>query len=582
MPLRLSALCLAVLLTVLLLCQCALKHQPVVFGPYFSLLPDDYPGPTLVGQIRELEERPFLTPLEKKRLYDLFTMEARTLRTNSQRFQMIAERAEKLKPEVESLQNDIGRLKAEIIAANVQENSKPQFDNLVLRKEFQTAYQLWNKDENDKALRKVDQIVQNKDLKNAASQSEWIRVLNLRFRVAMDLFQRPTMDEAYEHLKNFADCAPETANAGFILALFAFVDGNNSKALKIFQDQCDRDDSYTNQLRRSYWSYRFQEKDKEAGEKAFNEMNKIPAPGYYAYLARAMRGEKMQIQLPNVSRTPLYLTEEWSVKKEAHELFLAAEERLRLGMRRDAAPYIGKAVLSLKNDPEDNLVPLLYAAYLYRASGNHLESMKIFTLLSGAIKVGNRDAWNELEGDLANLFPRPFAPVVEGSAKDWKIDPDFVYAIMRQESAFNPGATSSADAKGLMQMMPQLGKALATQWKSGKLFQERALYNGEENIKFATFHLHQLETLAPHYALIAGAYNAGINRVSLWWKRFGNLPLDVFVELIPVNETRNYIKLVLRNFIYYKGLRSNGVIEPNLIGLNLPPYNMSENQKVLP
>lgn len=581
MQLRLCAPLIVSLFVVFLLCQCATKHQPQVFPPYFSLLPEEYFGSGLVGEIKTLEEKAEkepLTLLEKKRLYDLWTIEVRGLKTNSPRFQVIAEKAEQLRPEIEYLQNDVGRLKVEILASLVSDsNEKTSFENARLRKEWQTAYQAWNKDNNDRALHKIEQILTSDELKKVANPNEWMKLLNLRFRITLDLFRRPAMEESYQALKSFADCAPETTYAGFVMALFAFVDGNHAKAREIFNSQCDKDESYTNQLRRAYWNFRFQEK--EGGDKAYQAINAIPAPGYYAYLARAGRSEKMQIALP-VDRAPQYLKSEWSVKNDVHALLLQAEERLRLGMRRDAIAYLGKAALLMKANSAENLLPLLYTAYLFRAAGNHLESMKIFTQLSGNIKLDEKDTWQEIEGELTEIFPRPFAAVVEGSARDWKIDPDFVYSIMRQESAFNPGATSTADARGLMQMMPQLGKALATQWKSSRLFQEKALYHGEENIKLATFHLHQLEMLAPHYALMAAAYNAGINRVNLWWKRFGNLPLDVFVELIPISETRNYVKLVLRNFIYYKAMRNGGGVEPGLFTLTLPPFNGNGAQKV--
>lgn len=565
-----------VLLAVFLLCQCSTKHQPIVFEPYFSLLPEDYLSVPLFAQIKTLEEKEEPTLLEKKRLYDLYILEARVLKSGSPRFLAIAERAEKLKSEIEPIQLEVGKVRSEVLASVQLENGRVQIENPALRKEWQQAYQAWNKDDNDRALRKVEQILRNKDLRALASSQEWVRILNLRFRIALDLFQRQTMDEAYTALKEFAECAPETAQAGFSVSLFAFAEGNSAKALKIFQDQCDKDDSYTNRLKRAYWNFRFQQKDKEAGDRAFLEMNEIPAPGYYAYLARVVRNENMRIHF-SPERKPAYLQSDWGVKREVHELFLAAEERLRLGMRRDVSAYVAKAVLLSKNDPQENLFPLLYAAHLFRACGNHLESMRIFTYLSSGLKMEDKESWMELENEILHLFPRPFGHIVDGSAKDWDVDADFVYAIMRQESAFNPGANSSADAKGLMQMMPFLGKALTTQWKSGKLFQDRSLFNGEENIKLATFHLHQLKTLAPHMALMAAAYNAGINRVNTWWKRFGNLPLDVFIELIPINETKNYVKLVLRNFLYYRALRSNGVLEPNLISLALPPFTLSDS-----
>src|SRR5262249_36812764 len=69
---------------------------------------------------------------------------------------------------------------------------------------------------------------------------------------------------------------------------------------------------------------------------------------------------------------------------------------------------------------------------------------------------------------------------------------------------------------------------------------------------------------------IAASYNAGLSRVNGWWKRNGTHPLDVFVELIPINETRNYVKLVLRNYIHYKALRTGGAVDVGFIPFRLP------------
>ena len=120
--------------------------------------------------------------------------------------------------------------------------------------------------------------------------------------------------------------------------------------------------------------------------------------------------------------------------------------------------------------------------------------------------------------------------------------------------------------------MPSLARSLSHQWSYQPYYSDRLLFDADENLKLSTFHLSQLRVLAPHVVLMSAAYNAGMSRVSGWWKRFGALPLDVFVEFIPVNETRNYVKLVMRNYIYYKALRSGGVVDSNLIPFQLPPF----------
>ena len=171
------------------------------------------------------------------------------------------------------------------------------------------------------------------------------------------------------------------------------------------------------------------------------------------------------------------------------------------------------------------------------------------------------------------MFPRPYQDKVSWLAKEWNIDEDFIYSIMRQESAFNPGAVSATDARGLMQMMPSLARSLSQSWRYHPYSTDKVLFQAEENLKLSTYHLHQLQLLAPHYALMAASYNAGLKRTSRWWQKFGDQPLDIFVEFIPVSETRNYVKLVLRNFLYYKALRTQSSIPANFIPVILPEYH---------
>jgi len=176
-----------------------------------------------------------------------------------------------------------------------------------------------------------------------------------------------------------------------------------------------------------------------------------------------------------------------------------------------------------------------------------------------------------LISEFTHLYHRPFLSEVEWACRTWGVDPDFVYSIMRQESAFNPGAVSVAGARGLMQLMPVLGKFLVEQWKIPMPQGKGYLFRGKENIRLATYHLRQLNQVAPHPALIAASYNAGIQRVTGWWKRFGHYPLDIFVEFVPIHETRNYIKLVLRNYIYYSAIRNQGRVPQSLFSKDLPP-----------
>lgn len=131
-----------------------------------------------------------------------------------------------------------------------------------------------------------------------------------------------------------------------------------------------------------------------------------------------------------------------------------------------------------------------------------------------------------------------------------------VYAIARQESTFNPGAVSSAGAKGLMQMMP--GTASATAKRAGVAYAPGKLTDPTYNATLGAFHLDELvDKFDGSYVLTFVAYNAGPRRSSEWVAKYGD-PRDPrvdavdWVERIPFSETRNYVQRVMENVQVYR------------------------------
>lgn len=121
----------------------------------------------------------------------------------------------------------------------------------------------------------------------------------------------------------------------------------------------------------------------------------------------------------------------------------------------------------------------------------------------------------------------------------------FLIAVARQESAFNPSARSSANARGLMQLLHSTASGVAR--RSGLATPSITdLYAPQINIEIAGHHLAELlvryQNARP---LAAAAYNAGQHRVSRWTKEAGGMPMDIWIENIPFRETRNYVKNVL-------------------------------------
>ena len=150
-----------------------------------------------------------------------------------------------------------------------------------------------------------------------------------------------------------------------------------------------------------------------------------------------------------------------------------------------------------------------------------------------------------------------FRSAIARVAKSSSIPPDLLQALMREESALDPCALSSTGALGLTQVMPATARALARKLKI-KGYQTASLYDPETNIRIGGTYLGELYARFQHPALALASYNAGPGAVSGWMKARGTLPLDAWVEEIPLDETRGYVKRCLRSFAAYQYLYSNG------------------------
>jgi soluble lytic murein transglycosylase len=159
-----------------------------------------------------------------------------------------------------------------------------------------------------------------------------------------------------------------------------------------------------------------------------------------------------------------------------------------------------------------------------------------------------RQAW-----ELA--FPRPHLDAVTLEAQRQGIEPELVYAIMREESAFDAGAVSPANAYGLMQIISPTAQRFGKE--AGLPYDRRALTTPEVSIAIGSRVLSSYRGRFPEDPLLAiPGYNAGPGRPKRWAKDWPSVDFDVWVELIPYRETRHYTKRVLASraaygFLYY-------------------------------
>ena len=152
--------------------------------------------------------------------------------------------------------------------------------------------------------------------------------------------------------------------------------------------------------------------------------------------------------------------------------------------------------------------------------------------------------------DIELRFPMAYKDLVIKNAGKQKIDPAWVYGVVRQESGFMSDAKSHAGALGLMQIMPRTGRVTARATNT-RLRSSRELLDVKKNIRLGAAYLRRLlDRTKGHSALATASYNAGPHRVKGWMPE-QSMPADLWVESIPFNETRKYVHRVMAYTVIY-------------------------------
>jgi len=227
--------------------------------------------------------------------------------------------------------------------------------------------------------------------------------------------------------------------------------------------------------------------------------------------------------------------------------FKKGNELLRLGLVSIAEREF--QALRASHASSDNLWAMTYlldAARAYRVSHDlprrHIEDW------------GDNYPRTATDAHWSLAFPRPFEQDVNLYAAQRELSPAIVFAIMREESGFNPQIESWANARGLLQLMETTAKSSAKRdGLSG--FSAAQLFDPAINIRLGTAYIAELGAQVDnHPALMIAGYNGGYTNVSRWLKERGDLPLDLWIEDIPYGQTRNYTKRVLASFWTYAWL----------------------------
>lgn len=291
-------------------------------------------------------------------------------------------------------------------------------------------------------------------------------------------------------------------------------------------------ESLTPELRSEpFWGYWYARALQKLGRAAearllFSELAR--QPGYYGILS----AEHVGIKPPYLTETPLpdhALTQQYLSRPEV----VRAKALHRAGLWVEAA-------LEWKHLMQGADSRAYYAAAL---------AAKEQGLIDRQIGLAIRATSHF---DLELRYPLVHSAEVRAASDAARIAPELTWAIIRQESRFISHAVSSAGAVGLMQLMPATAKVVAARSGMKTKPTRQTLVTPSANIELGTAFLGSLLRMyGGNTAYAAAAYNAGPGRVKKWRARLGTTEIERFVELIPFDETRDYTKQVLANYVMY-------------------------------
>ncbi|MGQ9465507.1 MAG: lytic transglycosylase domain-containing protein [bacterium] len=201
------------------------------------------------------------------------------------------------------------------------------------------------------------------------------------------------------------------------------------------------------------------------------------------------------------------------------------------------------ALAELELIEDKSFTDLIYLSKLCSAYGYDYGAIK-FSLQLKKRYENNTDSRNYPVEFLKLIYPAKYIfDIIENTDDVW-----LIFAMIWQESMFDPNATSKANAQGLMQIIPKTGELLARNFG----ITSYSLYDPEISIKFGVSYFSNLMNEFNSPLLALAAYNAGPINLRRWLKKNPNAEIDEFIELIPYVETRDYVRLTITRQMIYK------------------------------
>ena len=391
------------------------------------------------------------------------------------------------------------------------------------------------------------------DLESRFPHSPWLA--EALFSSGNMYMLRHDYPQAVEYYSYLAQHFPDNKNAStahWRAGWFSYRQGLYADAARLFDEQIKLYPNAKEISSALYWRgrlYEAQEHKPTLAAANYRTLTRVYQHFFYAQMARqrlAALGNVPTTVQPQLDRieAPVIPVLNESFPEDSPHLAKA-----RLLANAGLNDYIAQEIAA---DPNSSSWSALAEAQIYASFGETFRAMRALKralpyAASASVQSVPLAYWRI-------LFPEPYWETIKAESAQNNLDPYMVASLIRQESEFNPSAISHANAYGLMQLLPSVGKQLARE-EGISHFSTFQLLDPETNIRLGTRYLRQTLNKfggVPEFAL--AAYNAGDERVTDWQAAGPYQGVDEFVESIPFTETREYVEAILRNQETYRAI----------------------------
>ncbi|HWO40255.1 MAG TPA: transglycosylase SLT domain-containing protein [Candidatus Eisenbacteria bacterium] len=403
---------------------------------------------------------------------------------------------------------------------------------------YRIAQILWNRNDNQRALEYFNQLTERYP---GAADAD--RALLAAASIYESQGKKAEAVALYNTIQARFPKSPARDAAAWRLAWLYYIGGDFKKASAVFKSLAGRAKDDSLRTASFYWHGRSAERlgAVESAKQSYHKILQAGDESYYHGLA-ARRLARLGIAVPaakNGKSGSGSLDEAPAIPADIGFHLARARELTALNLDSLALVELDRASRLAGSEPA--LLRMLVREYAKTRS--YARSLALANQLPQGLEERER-----------HRFPLAYWDMIEEKARAHGLDPYLLLALIRQESLFDTRARSSASALGLMQLIPSTAARVAKQigWSPPTT---EGLFEPEINITLGAQYLKDLlERYGNDWHKAIAAYNAGEQAVDRWQKEIDSDDSEEFIERIPYLETRQYVKLVLRNHRIYKRL----------------------------